>query len=166
MAQLATELKVAPPRARPRREPPGATLEGPLVLSMRPPAKLTDEQFIAFCQQNGDLRIERSADGDLILLSPTMDDTGIKESELNRQLANWSAQDGTGRAFSPSAGFKLPNGATRAPDASWVSRSRLTALPPAKRPRFIPLCPDFVVELRSSTDRLPPVKNKLKEYMA
>lgn len=144
----------------------GEPLSAPLVLRMRHPTKLTDDQFIAFCQQNGDLRIERTAEGDLIIMSPTMDDTGIKESELNRQLAIWSEQDGTGRTFSPSAGFKLPNGATRSPDAAWVSRSRLAALPPAKRPRFIPLCPDFVVELRSSTDRLSPLKNKMKEYMA
>jgi Uma2 family endonuclease len=133
---------------------------------MRPPAKLTEEQFTAFCQQNPDVRIERAAEGDLIIMSPTMDDTDIKNAELTRQLANWADSDGTGRAFGSSGGFKLPNGATRSPDAAWVRRSRLAALPPAKRPRFIPLCPDFVAELRSSTDRLPPVKNKMKEYMA
>jgi Uma2 family endonuclease len=133
---------------------------------MRPPAKMTEEQFIAFCQQNQDLRIERTAEGDLIIMSPTKDDTGIKNAELTRQLGNWADSEGTGRAFDSSAGFDLPNGATRSPDASWVRRSRLAALPPARRPRFIPLCPDFVVELRSSTDRLPPAKNKMKEYMA
>jgi Uma2 family endonuclease len=166
IAPIEERLRQPPPRTRPRPDANGAILEGPLVLSMRPPAKMTEDQFIAFCQQNPDLRIERTAEGDLILMSPTMDDTGIKESELNRQLAIWSEKDGTGRVFSPSAGFKLPNGATRSPDASWVSRSRLAALPPAKRPRFTPLCPDLVVELRSTIDRLPPVKNKMKEYMA
>jgi Uma2 family endonuclease len=166
MTQLATGLKVAPPRARPQREAPDAILEAPLVLSMRPPAKMTDEQFIAFCQQNPDLRIERSAEGDLIIMSPTKDDAGIKNAELTHQLTGWANSDGTGRPFDSSAGFDLPNGATRSPDASWVSRSRLVALPPAKRPRFIPLCPDFVVELRSSTDRLTALKNKMKEYMA
>lgn len=166
MAQLATELGLAPVRSRSRREASDGVVEGTLVLSMRPPAKLTEEQFIAFCEQNPELRIERTAEGDLIVMSPTMDDTDIKNAELTRQLANWADTDGTGRAFGSSGGFKLPNGATRSPDTAWVSRSRLAALPPAKRPRFIPLCPDFVVELRSSTDRLPPIKAKMKEYMA
>jgi Uma2 family endonuclease len=159
-------LKVGPPRPRPQPEIGGADLDGPLVLSMRPPAKLTEDQFIAFCQQNPDLRIERTAGGDLIIMSPTKDDAGIKNAELTHQLTGWANADGTGRPFDSSAGFDLPNGATRSPDASWVRRSRLAALPPTKRPRFIPLCPDFVVELRSSTDRLPPIKNKMKEYMA
>lgn len=143
-------------------EPPNA----PLVLSMRPPAKLTDEQFMAFCAQNRDLRIERSAEGDLIIMSPVKGDGGIKESELIRQLANWALQDATGRPFSSSSGFKLPNGAERSPDAAWVSRKRLAALTPEERDRFIPLCPEFVVELRSPTDGLSTLKNKMKEYMA
>jgi len=143
-------------------EPPSA----PLVLSMRPPAKLTDEQFIAFCAQNGDLRIERSAEGDLIIVPPVMGDGGIKSAELTCQLADWAFQDGTGRPFSSSSGFELPNGALRSPSASWVSRSRLAALTPEERQRFIPLCPEFVVELRSSTDGLSTLKNKMKEYMA
>ena len=178
MAQLATEFKITPPLAPPRlkddsreRAPrrghlAAATLDEPLVLSMRPPAKLTDEQYMAFCAQNRDLRIERSAEGDLIIMSPLKGDGGIKESELNRQLANWALQDGTGRPFSPSSGFKLPNGADRSPDAAWVSRSRLATLTPDDRQRFIPLGPEFVVELRSATDRLSTLKNKMKEYMA
>src|SRR5438067_12878324 len=124
MAQLATELEIAPVRSVPRREAPNVVLEGPLVLAMRPPAKLTEAQFLAFCQQNPDLRIERAAEGDLILMSPTMDDTDIKNAELTRQLANWAAPDGTGRAFGSSGGFKLPNGATRSPGAAWVRRGR------------------------------------------
>lgn len=139
---------------------------GPLVLSMRPPATMDDEQFTALCQQNRDLRLERAADGDLIILPPVMGDGGIKSAELTRQIANWANLDGMGRVFGASGGFRLTNGAIRSPGTSWVSRSRLAALPSAKRPRFVPLCPDFVVELRSSTDRLPPMKNKMKEYLA
>jgi Uma2 family endonuclease len=133
---------------------------------MRPPAKLTDDQFVAFCQQNRDLRIERTAEGDLVIMPPAWSETGIKNAELNRQLANWALQDGTGRAFDSSTGFRLPNGAERSPDAAWALRDRLLALTPEERKRFVPLCPDFVVELRSSSDRLPPVKKKLEEYMA
>ena len=178
MAQLATEMTVAPPHApsrsgngrrerAPRRSRAAtATLDEPLVLSMRPPAKMTDEQFMAFCAQNRDLRIERSAEGDLIIMSPVKGDGGIKGAELTRQLANWAEADGTGRVFDSSGGFKLPNGAERSPDAAWVSRSRLAALTPEERERFIPLCPEFVVELRSSTDGLSTLKNKMKEYMS
>jgi len=133
---------------------------------MRPPAKLTDEQFMAFCSQNGDLRIERSAEGDLIIMSPVKGDGGIKGAELTRQVGNWAISDGTGRAYDSSGGFTLPNGAERAPDAAWVSRSRLAALTGEERERFLPLCPEFVVELLSATDRLATVKNKMKEYMA
>jgi Uma2 family endonuclease len=166
MAQLATEMKVPPPGTHSEAEPCVATLEAPLVLSMRRPAKLTDDQFVAFCQQNGDLRIERTAEGDLVIMPPAWTETGIKNAEMNRQLANWALQDGTGRVIDSSGGFKLPNGAERSPDAAWVLRDRLLSLTPEQRRRFIPLCPDFVVELRSSSDRLAPVKKKMEEYMA
>jgi Uma2 family endonuclease len=177
MAQLATERQIPSPFSHtrpedgPRERAPRrgraaiASVDEPLVLSMRPPAKLTDEQYMAFCAQNRELRIERSAEGDLIIMSPVKGDGGIKGAELTRQLANWAEADGTGRPFDSSAGFKLPNGAERSPDAAWVNRSRLAALTPAERERFIPLCPEFVVELRSPTDRLSPLKTKLKEYM-
>jgi Uma2 family endonuclease len=93
-------------------------------------------------------------------------DGGIKGAELTRQVGNWAIADDTGRAFDASSGFTLPNGAERSPDAAWVSRSRLATLTPEERERFIPLCPEFVVGLRSATDRLATVKNKMIEYMA
>jgi Uma2 family endonuclease len=133
---------------------------------MRPPAKLTDEQLIAFCAQNRDLRIERTAAGDLILMPPVMGDGGIKSAELTCQLANWAFRNDTGRPFASSSGFELSDGALRSPSAAWVSRTRLAALTPEERERFIPLCPEFVVELRSPTDGLTTLKNKMKEYMA
>jgi Uma2 family endonuclease len=148
--------------------PPGLSglPSAPLILSMRPPAKLTDEQLIAFCAQNRDLRIERTAEGDLILMPPVMGDGGIKSGELTCQLANWAFQNDTGRPFSSSSGFELPNGALRSPSAAWISRRRLASLTPEERKRFIPLCPEFVVELCSPPDELSMLKGKMREYMA
>src|SRR5260370_42071779 len=99
---------------------------------MRPQAKRDYEQFAPLCQQNRDLRFERTADGDLLIIPPTMGDGGIKGAELTRQVANWANLDGTGRGFGASGGFKLPNGAIRSPRTSWVRRDRLACLGPAE----------------------------------
>jgi Uma2 family endonuclease len=128
--------------------------------------EMTDDEFLEFCQANRDLRIERTAEGEIIVMPPTGGETGNRNSELNFQLVGWSKRDGTGKVFDSSTGFKLPNGAERSPDAAWVSHSRLAQLTAEEKRKFIPLCPDFVIELRSPTDRMIDLKEKMEEYIA
>ena len=138
----------------------------PMELRFEPAIPMTEEAFIAFCAQNSDMRIELTADGVLEIMPPAFAITDHKNVKISSQLDVWADQDGSGVAFGPTAGFTLPNRAIRAPDASWVLRSRLAALTDEDKNRFIPLCPDFVVELRSSTDRLSVVQAKMAEYIA
>ena len=137
----------------------------PIVLRVRPLIDLNDRQFAEFCELNPEVRIERTSTGEFEIMVPAIGFTGGKELEIARQLGNWARQDGTGAAFGPSMGYTLPNGAVRAPDASWIPRSRRTELTPDDLNRFIPLCPDFVLELRSNTDRLSVLQAKMQEYM-
>lgn len=127
---------------------------------------LTDAQFYAFCQTNRDLRIERTATGEVIVMSPAFSDTGHRNFRLIQQLANWADADGTGLGFDSSAGFRLPNGATRSPDAAWIQLERWNCLTPEQQSSFAPICPDFVVELRSASDSLSTLQEKLEEYLA
>ena len=138
----------------------------PMELRFEPAIEMTEEAFIAFCAQNSDMRIELTAEGVLEIMPPAFAITGHKNVKISSQLDVWADQDGSGIAFGPTAGFTLPNRAIRSPDASWVLRSRLAALTAEDKNRFIPLCPDFVVELRSSTDRLSVVQAKMAEYIA
>ena len=137
----------------------------PLVLQLHPAIQLTDDQFFDFCQQNRDLRIERNAKGELSIMLPTGSGTGGRNFKLIQQLGNWVDIDGTGIGFDSSTGFKLPNGAERSPDASWVKLERWNALTEEQQERFAPICPDFVVELRSRTDSLPVLQSKMQEYI-
>ena len=137
----------------------------PIVLKLSPLIELTDRQFAEFCGLNRDLHIERTATGELEIMAPAFSETSRRNSEICRQLANWTRQDGTGWAYDSSGGFTLPNGAIREPDASWISRSRLEALTPEQRSGFYHICPDFLVELRSDTDRLSVLRAKMQEYM-
>jgi Uma2 family endonuclease len=139
--------------------------EPPLVIKLRPVIEMTDDQLLEFSSLNPDLRIELNADGELIIMPPTGGNAGQREAEITMQLRLWAKRDGTGTTFSPSTGFRLPNKAVRSPDAAWVSYERLAALSAKQRKKFIPLCPDFVIELRSSTDRLATVKDKMEEYL-
>lgn len=149
-----------------------AVLEQPIsattgfVIHLRPGLEMTDEQFFLLCQINHGLRFERTAQGDLIVMPPTGGATGNRNQEITRQLGNWTKADGVGAAFDSSTGFKLPNGADRSPDAAWVRRDRLAALTHEQKEKFLPLCPDFVIELRSPTDKLVTVQAKMDEYMA
>lgn len=127
--------------------------------------KLTEEQFVRLCEENPDLRIELTAQGELVIMPPTGMDTGRRNSRLTRRLDTWTEMDGTGIAFDSSTLFTLPNGAKRSPDASWVRRERWDALPAEQRAGFGLLCPDFVVELRSPTDRLADLQEKMQEYL-
>ena len=126
---------------------------------------LDEEQFFRFCQQNKDLRIERTAEGDLEAMPPARWETGHRNMKLAVQLGTWAEQDNAGIATDSSGGFKLPNGAVRAPDAAWPRRERLAGLTPEQKQRFLPLCPDFVMDLRSPTDSLTLVQAKMREYI-
>ena len=137
----------------------------PLTLQMSPAIDLTDEQFFAFCQQNRDYRIERSANGEIIIMPPTGSETGNRNFDLIIQLGIWTRQNGTGIGFDSSAGFTLPNGAIKSSDAAWMRLSKWNSLTREQQQRFAPICPDFVVELRSPSDNLQPLKDKLQEYI-
>ncbi len=126
---------------------------------------LTDEQFFQLCQNNRDLQFERTASGELLIMPPTGGETSNRNIELSYQLQSWSRQNNLGKAFDSSGGFKLPNGADRSPDASWVRRERWEALTPEQREKFLPLCPDFAVELRSPSDSLKKIQEKMQEYI-
>jgi len=136
-----------------------------VLVHMRPLFEMNDEQFEEFCRLNRDLRIEMTAEGDLIIMPHTFSRTGNRNAKLTAQLGVWTDADGTGFSFDSSALFVLPNGAKRSPDASWVSKSRLASLTEEERAKFLPLCPDLVVELRSSSDSLAELQEKMREYM-
>jgi Uma2 family endonuclease len=124
----------------------------------------TDEELYELCARNPELRIERTAEGEIVIMTPTGGASSHRSLEVAIALGAWAKRDGTGVAFDSSGGFVLPNGAMRAPDASWVARSRLEEVPPEARERFLPLCPDFVVEIRSPSDGLADLKAKMEEY--
>ena len=126
----------------------------------------TDEQFLAFCRANPELRIERTAQGRLIIMPPAGTETGGRNADFTTDLTIWNRKTKLGKVFDSSAGFTLPDGAERSPDVSWIERSRWEALTTAERERFAPLCPDFVAELRSKTDRLSELQEKMREYIA
>ena len=135
------------------------------VSSIMPQTKMTTEQFYAFCRDNRELRIERTAEGEVIVMPPAFSDTGNRNLKIAQQLANWADKDGTGEGFDSSAGFTLPNGATRSPDASWIKLDRWDALSAEQTASFAPICPDFVIELRSSSDTLKSLQEKMQEYI-
>lgn len=145
--------------------PAPTTGHPPLVVRLSPLLELTDDHLLQLSSLNRDLRMERTEEGELIVMPPTGGDTGSKNSEINMQLRLWAKRDATGDTFDSSTGFRLPNGAVRSPDASWVERSRLESLTAEQRKKFIPLCPDFVVELRSPSDGLVFTQNKMQEYL-
>lgn len=137
-----------------------------IVLDLSPVVDLTDDQFYELCRANHELRFERTAAGEVLIMPPTGTRTGNRNLRLTQQLANWTDQDGTGIAFDSSTAFKLPNGATRSPDASWIVRERYDALTEEEKEKFSPICPDFVAELRSRTDALAELREKMEEYVS
>jgi len=136
-----------------------------VTLRIRPVIELTDDEFFALCQINRDLRFERTSQGDIIIMAPTGAETGIRNSSITAQLYIWAKREGTGVVFDSSTGFKLPNGADRSPDAAWIPRSRLATLTAKQKEKFLPLCPDFVIELLSPTDALLTTQAKMTEYI-
>jgi Uma2 family endonuclease len=126
---------------------------------------LTDEQFFQMCQKNRDYRFERTPSGELLIMPPTGSDTGRRNVKITTQLDIWNSESNLGEVFDSSSGFTLPNGAERSPDASWVKIERWNALTPEQQEKFAPICPDFVIELRSRTDSLKELQEKMQEYI-
>jgi Uma2 family endonuclease len=139
----------------------------PLVMRSSPTLRqMSDREFFEFCQANKDWRIEQTSEGDIIIMPPTGGETGRRNFNLNTLFGVWVEKDGTGIGFDSSTAFILPNGAKRAPDLAWVKRERWEALTMQEREVFPPLCPDFVVELRSRSDSLAMLQAKMEEYLA
>ncbi|MDJ1169055.1 Uma2 family endonuclease [Roseofilum sp. BLCC_M154] len=139
----------------------------PIDLSaLIPLSTMSDRQFYEFCRTNVNLQIERNADGEIIIMPPAFADTGNRKGRVFGQLFIWSETDGTGEAFDSSSGFTLPNGAVRSPDAAWILGDRWNALSPEQQASFAPIAPDFVVELRSSSDTLTSLQTKMAEYIS
>jgi Uma2 family endonuclease len=125
----------------------------------------TDEQFYQLCQKNSDLNFERTAKGELIIMPPVGGESGNREADLIIDLGVWNRQTGLGYTFSSSTIFKLPNGGDRSPDVAWIKKERWQALTPEEKRKFPPIAPDFVIELRSATDDLKTLHQKMQEYM-
>ncbi|MGL5796346.1 MAG: Uma2 family endonuclease [Waterburya sp.] len=136
-----------------------------VVLNLEPIPHLTDEQFYQLCLANRDLSLEMSAAGELIILPPVGGESGNQEADLITDLNNWNRKTQLGKVFSSSTIFILPNGAKRSPDAAWVKLERWENLTPQQRKKFPTLVPDFLIELRSETDRLTTLQEKMNEYI-
>ena len=136
-----------------------------LPLRLSPATRMSDDALYEFCRMNRDLRIERTRDGEIVIMPPTGAETGRRNFELIVTFGAWARADGSGIGFDSSTGFILPNGAERSPDLAWVKRERWLALTDEQREKFAPLCPDFVVELRSPSDALDELRAKMLEYM-
>jgi Uma2 family endonuclease len=126
---------------------------------------VTDDQFWELAQTNPELRLERTAEGELIVMPPTGSESGHYNAELTIDIGTWNRRTQLGKVFDSSTGFKLPNGATRAPDTAWIANERWNALTPEQRQRFAPICPDFVLELASASDDLETLRQKMQEYI-
>ncbi len=136
------------------------------VLRLGPTIALTPVQFYDMCRANPDLDLEMSAEGEIIIMPPAGGETSSRNAKLIARLVVWAEEDGTGIAFDSSGGFELRDGSVRSPDAAWILKSRLAHLTSQQRERFLPLCPDFVAELRSPTDALETLQDKMAEYIA
>src|SRR5438105_3361028 len=151
------------------------SISDPLVLSISNPVevyfdgskfRMNDDEYFHFCQLNRDLRVERTSEGDIIVMAPTGGKGGRQNAKLILAFGKWAELDRSGTFFDSSTEFILPNRAGRAPDLSWVRNERWNSLTEKKQEQFPPLCPDFVVELRSRTDRLKTLQVKMEEYVA
>ena len=134
------------------------------TVNLDPIMKLTREQFYELCAANPELKLERNANGELVIMSPTGGETGAWNSDITIDLGIWNRQTATGRTFDSSTGFSLPRGSDRSPDAAWIPIEKWNALTPEQRKRFLPLCPDFAIELLSPTDSWIKGLAKMQEY--
>ncbi|MDJ0583361.1 Uma2 family endonuclease [Crocosphaera sp.] len=135
------------------------------ILDLKPLIKLTSEDFYQLCQVNPDLPLELSRNGELIIMSPVGGESGNKEANLIADVIFWNRQTQLGFVFSSSTVFNLPNGGNRYPDVAWIKKERWESLTLEERQKFPPICPDFVIELRSPSDRLKPLQEKMQEYL-
>ncbi len=141
----------------------GWTLTGlPLPLTLRPVSPLTDDELIAFSRKNKPYRIEKNQEGELVVMTPVGNEGGVRESGVVAQLVY---SDGSGQANGPNAGWNLPDGSTLSPDASWLAHSRLAAFTSEEKERYLPLCPDFIVEVRSRSDSKRMLQAKMQTWM-
>ncbi len=136
-----------------------------VVLNMQS-VGLTDDQFLRLCSDNRDFRLEMTAQGELIIMPPPGSKTAQRNANITYSLVSWTRQDGAGVCFGTDAGFTLPNGAKRGPDAAWISLERWNSVPAELQEKLAPLCPDFVLELRSPSDDLAEIEEKMEEYIA
>jgi Uma2 family endonuclease len=143
-----------------------ALAEMPLPLRFRPETPMSDEELMRFCAANDFLRVERDANGEILVMTPAGSKTSIMNSRITRLLDEWAEADGRGIAFDSNGGFTLPDGSVRAADAAWVHKSRWEALSEADQARFAPICPDFIIELRSPNDSLAELKQKMEQWIA
>lgn len=141
-------------------------LTSPATLILDRENGLSDEQYAAFCEANPELRVERTSTGEIIIVPPAGAESDYRSLEVASELRNWAKKDGRGKAFGPTVAFLLPNGAARCPDAAWVSNQRLWALSRKERQLFPAVVPEFVVEVRSPSDRLPAAQEKMREWIA
>lgn len=166
MSATLLELEVETPPEEAEEESHEAEI-GPVVLRFAPILRrISKEDFFQFCAINNSWKLELTKEGDLIIMMPAGGETGRSNFKLIGAFHAWVEADGTGEGFDSNTGFILPNGAERSPDMAWVRKERWEALSQKQREEFVPLCPDFVVELRSRTDRLKPLQEKMEEYIA
>lgn len=137
-----------------------------ITLNLKPFVELSDEQFYQLCLNHRELKFERTADGELVIVSPVGGVGGNQEADLIADLVYWNRQTQLGKVFSSSTCFKLPNGANRSPDAAWIAKENWERLTTEQQQKFPPICPDFVIELRSKSDALAPLQQKMQEYIA
>lgn len=137
----------------------------PITLNLKPVVKLTPEQFFQLCESNPETKLEMTSLGELVVMSPTGGMSGNRNIKLSYRLEKWTEADGTGIAFDSSTMFKLPNGAFRSPDAAWILLERWNQLSLEQQETFPPICPDFVIELRSKSDSLRSLQDKMQEYI-
>ncbi|MEB3355821.1 MAG: Uma2 family endonuclease [Synechococcales bacterium] len=136
-----------------------------VTLHLNPVIQLSDKQFFELCRANPDIKFERNANGDLIIMPPTGGETGRRNAKLTARFVVWSEQTQLGEIFDSSTCFKLPNGADRSPDVAWIQQDRWDDLTPKQKEMFPPIAPDFVLELMSPTDTLQATQAKMQEYI-
>jgi len=137
----------------------------PAKLSLNPELPMNDDEYFEFCMANPDVRFERTAQGEIIIVPPAGGESSYQSGDAFAQLRNWAKRDGRGKACDASAEFILPTGAALSPDAAWVSNARLSRLSKEQRRKFLPLCPEFLIEVMSPSDRLPAAQEKMEEWI-
>lgn len=137
----------------------------PAKLTLNPELRMNDDEYFAFCMANPDVRFERTAEGEIVIVPPAGWESDYRSVEAGAQLHNWAKRDGRGKASGSSAEFILPTGAALSPDAAWVSNRQISQLSKEQRRKFPPVCPEFIIEVMSPTDRLKAAREKMEEWM-